>query len=128
MSLTFVADTQSSMHLHVKGNLPTMRLISDQLAKSYEMKGIRKLMILIWQCVDDSVAPTLVLTNEKSAKSIDKQILEHLLVIEGPPATRIEELHTDDMEIDKADVQAEDAHEEETHHNNGDDEKDGEEG
>lgn len=82
-------------------------------------------MILIWQCVNDGVAPTLILTNEKFTKSIDKQILEHLLVIEAPPATRIEELRTDDMDIDNADVQAEDAHEEETHHNNGGDEKEG---
>lgn len=39
-------------------------------------------MLLIQSCVDDGGAPNLVLDQDKFAKSVNKQILEHLHVIE----------------------------------------------
>lgn len=62
---------------------------------------------MIQSCVDGGGAPNLVLNQDKFAKSVNKQILEHLLVIEEPPARRVEELDTDAMEVDEANEQGE---------------------
>lgn len=64
-------------------------------------------MLLIQSCVDDGGAANLVLDQDNFAKSVNKQILEHLLVIEEPPAGRIEELNADAMEVDEANEQGE---------------------
>lgn len=65
-------------------------------------------MLLIQSCVDDEGAPNLVLNQDKFAKSVNKQILEHLLVIEEPPARRIGELNANAManEQDESNVQS----------------------
>lgn len=65
-------------------------------------------MLLTQSCVDDSEAPNLILDQDKFTKSINKQTLEHLLVIEEPPARRIGELNANAManEQDESNVQS----------------------